>query len=429
MSGIGYDSGNSAAKSILAPLDEDNLDEQFTLPGTLVATSNPVESEGTTVSAPLEPTRTTLQKPKGIGPLEELGIDTSFSNPGIGFRVMNSRQITARNLDLSVEEESFNKVAWVMEHGESRCASCEEYYVPTSVEHARVAHCNPLGPEYPCPAGAADGKLTEGDVVDGNVVKTMSGDRALEQEEIDRTRILDRTSIPRFDSNGHLVSDASTRLASTQDYVEFFQDTNTVVASDSELYFRGWADFVNGKELDADLAEKVDSYFHGYEDAQKYTEENPRHSAPQRLVDIKPNSNMLPHASKTANEQMEQMILQRLDNLEQTVQTIAQNVCGNEGCDATAHGTFNGQPHCLPGQGCCSNAQPGACPQCGASFHGHDVCGPRGCDGIWQSSDETPQEKIQDHDRWAADTNHGQFEASTRLQFPNDVIEKFFNEG
>jgi len=122
------------------------------------------------------------------------------------------------------------------------------------------------------------------------------------------------------------------------------------------------------------------------------------------------------------------MILEKLNGIEQAV-------CGNEGCGAQAHGVFNGQCHCLPGQGCCADAQPGSCPECGASFHGHDVCGPRGCDGQWTPDDETPAEKVQDHDKWAAETNHGEFEKSSskfnssrrfKSNLPTDVVSKFF---
>lgn len=251
-----FDNGNSGDESIIAPLDEDHLQKYFTLPGTTLGTSGPQDSEqigfGTTRADVTE-------RPKPVDPLAELGIDTTFSNPGIGFTIMNSRQIIARNLDLSVEDESFNKTAWIMEHGESRCASCDAYYIPQSVEHARLSHCGEPG----CPD--LKGDLTEGDVVEAHdgkphVVKTMST--------------------------------ASTRLVSTEDYLEFLEDKT---ANSTDLYYKGVEDRRRGRELDIDLAEKADTYLQGFDDAEVYEEPNARRSAPQRLVDIKPNSNMLPH--------------------------------------------------------------------------------------------------------------------------------------
>ena len=50
-------------------------------------------------------------------------------------------------------------------------------------------------------------------------------------------------------------------------------------------------------------------------------------------------------------------------------------------CGEEAIGNFNGQPKCLPGMGCSSNAQQGSCPGCNQSFHGFNVCPGGNCQG------------------------------------------------
>lgn len=129
----------------------------------------------------------------------------------------------------------------------------------------------------------------------------------------------------------------------------------------------------------------------------------------------------------------------------QKIESMLKCLCGN-GCSSK----FNGMPHCLPGEGCCSNAMHGSdsCGSCGnpeaaGSFHNMPLCAPgqgcnegyksggdnllgliksmgckcgagcklgQGCTKGWAPTDETPNEKIQDHDNWATTTNHGEFD-------------------
>ena len=69
--------------------------------------------------------------------------------------------------------------------------------------------------------------------------------------------------------------------------------------------------------------------------------------------------------SKKASGDMEPQILQELEEIEQMLQCMCGNKCS---------GQFNGTPHCAPGEGCCANAQAGACGSCGQSFNGYNVC-------------------------------------------------------
>jgi len=163
---------------------------------------------------------------------------------------------------------SFNAIAYVIENGEIKCASCETYYIPRSEAHVKSAHCG--APECHDERQEEDMKgvdgvwtssklhrnVEEGDVVDGRVIKT---------------------------------TDEETRLASTDDYLSAFSKT----ASDSQLYYRGYEDAKSGRPLDEDLAELSDDYFHGY-DQFKFYHQMPQQSMPQNLYDIKPNSNNNP---------------------------------------------------------------------------------------------------------------------------------------
>jgi len=337
--------GNRSADDDLEALGKVEEGESFSFPGTTnvksvigklkqrIAQDNATNLEdngldNTTQHADL------MKKPVPVGPLAELGIDQTFNTPvedavptrlnskfhqastdspmatpaavaaptpapimpnaGVGSAGASAGSVPTPTVPPStiptpttqagqpqtgimMPTASFNKVAWIMEHGESKCASCEQYYVPESIEHARTAHCGfpgcsdaegvvdytQEGPHTFVPNGNADdhftlaaGKIEEGDTVDGDVIKT---------------------------------GDEETKLASTDDYLEAF----TREASDSALYYRGYEDAKSSKELDEDLAELSDDYFHGYEQF-KFYHQVPQQSVPQTLYDIKPNSNYTP---------------------------------------------------------------------------------------------------------------------------------------
>jgi len=144
---------------------------------------------------------------------------------------------------------------------------------------------------------------------------------------------------------------------------------------------------------------------------------------------------------RRSNVNLEMGIMEGLQQITQMLKCI----CGSE-CQEK----FNGMPHCTPGQGCCSNAVHGsdACGSCGnpeaaGSFHNMTICAPgqgcnedyknnndnllglinsmgckcgagcklgQGCTKNWAPTDETPNEKIQDHDDWASATDHGKYD-------------------
>lgn len=213
------------------------------VPTSLASASNPMGATPA-VTAPQAPT---MQSPTA---------PASVAMPGTA-PMANETTTPAANAVMG----SFNAIAYVIENGEVKCASCENYYIPESEAHVKSAHCG--APE--CHDAREEeemkgaegvmvaGKIEEGDVVDGDVIKT---------------------------------GDEETRLASTEDYLAAFEKTS----SDSQLYYRGYEDAKSGKPLDEDLAELSDDYFHGY-DQFKYYHIAPQGSAPQSLYDIKPNSN------------------------------------------------------------------------------------------------------------------------------------------
>lgn len=106
---------------------------------------------------------------------------------------------------------------WIIDNGQPQCSYCKEYYRPSSIAHAKVAHCGH------CAGDILPHDVEEGDVVDGDVVKTSSK------------------------GAGKITQ-----------------------GSDSELYVRGYLDHLHGKPLDEDLAVLSDDYFNGYDQARYY---------------------------------------------------------------------------------------------------------------------------------------------------------------
>ena len=132
-------------------------------------------------------------------------------------------------------------------------------------------------------------------------------------------------------------------------------------------------------------------------------------------------------SSKQANP-AEMAIMQKIDQQDKLLTMILETLCR---CGEPTAGMFNGMPHCMPGTGCATNISMSptnpsgdACcscgnPQCSGSFHGQPICAPgQGCNDHWEPGVgrkwnpimESPEEKIADHDQWASETNHGQFE-------------------
>jgi hypothetical protein len=138
---------------------------------------------------------------------------------------------------------------------------------------------------------------------------------------------------------------------------------------------------------------------------------------------------MLTSASKQAGSNMEMEILEKVKDIPRLLEMILETICR---CGQPTAGKFNGMPHCIPGSGCAdniarsqSNPDGDNCvscgnPNCSGSFHGQPICSPgQGCNDHWDSENgtrkwnplmESPEEKIADHDDWAAKTNHGDTE-------------------
>ena len=103
--------------------------------------------------------------------------------------------------------------AYILENGSPQCSVCEKVYTPKTISEAKLAHCGH------CPEDNPDAnKIDEGDVIDGDVIKTSS----------------------------------------------------KKLSNDSELYTRGYLDHLHGKPLDEDLAVLSDDYFNGYDQARYY---------------------------------------------------------------------------------------------------------------------------------------------------------------
>ncbi len=137
--------------------------------------------------------------------------------------------------------------AYVIENGMPQCSVCNEYYTPTSIGHAKLAHCGH------CPEDVLKHDVDEGDVVDGDVVKTSSKKSSIIMQ-----------------------------------------------GSDSELYVRGYLDHLHGKPLDEDLAVLSDDYFNGYDQARFYGK------TPLESVGAKPHHTVIPEHRDTALEGWEQ---------------------------------------------------------------------------------------------------------------------------
>jgi len=122
--------------------------------------------------------------------------------------------------------------AYVAENGTPKCSVCQEYYTPKTIAEAKLAHCGH------CPEDNPDAnKIEEGDVVDGDVIKT---------------------SLPDFRDSKLLMDGYGPKKASRK------------FSNDSELYTRGFLDHLHGKPLDEDLAVLSDDYFNGYDQARYY---------------------------------------------------------------------------------------------------------------------------------------------------------------
>lgn len=174
--------------------------------------------------------------------------------------------------------------AYIIENGTPSCSVCGETYTPKSIVHAKLAHCGhcpedrldeaigrtPPGevhgtwntPEQARRGneivgfGPDDGNpdLLEGDVVDGNVIKTAPREASA---PFSCPGCGEKTS-KNWVNNSCTVCGYKPKSATKK------------VSNDSELYTRGFLDHLHGKPLDEDLAVLSDDYFNGYDQARYY---------------------------------------------------------------------------------------------------------------------------------------------------------------
>jgi uncharacterized Zn finger protein (UPF0148 family) len=147
--------------------------------------------------------------------------------------------------------------AYVAENGAPKCSVCENYYTPKSIAEAKLAHCGH------CPEDNPDAnKIEEGDVVDGDVVKTSATQLPIHcpgcGEPPTRNWVNGSCKVCGYQKDQNNSGTSKSKKA----FKKF--------ANDSELYTRGYLDHLHGKPLDEDLAVLSDDYFNGYDQARFY---------------------------------------------------------------------------------------------------------------------------------------------------------------
>jgi len=156
------------------------------------------------------------------------------------------------------------KIAYIMENGQPFCNHCENYYIPKSLG---VTACTDCGCKQPNDDhGRQDVNFSH---VEGATVADEVGGRDIIKQD---------------------AITAGVKLDTTDDYVKLF---NSKIATDSDNYYRGFNDAINGKPLDEEFALLSKDYYEGYEQY-KFYNKTPQQSIGQSLYDIKPNSNNLP---------------------------------------------------------------------------------------------------------------------------------------
>jgi len=226
--------------------DLDDIEEGV-LPGTsrvpaksLVANISTQDGNPTEVTAPTGTAVIDLTKEPGMVKNEGL----SSVSPGSLSPVISE----GKNMSLSA------RIAYVMENGQPFCNRCEEHYLPASIGTVACAKCGPNDKDL----SHVEGKTVTDEDAGQDIIKTTTA--------------------------------SVNPLATTDDYLELF---NTRVATDSDNYYRGYNEAMNGQELDEDLALLSDDYYNGYEQY-KFFNKSPQQSVSQQLYDIKPNSNLIP---------------------------------------------------------------------------------------------------------------------------------------
>jgi len=217
---------------------------------------------------------TEVTAPTGVGHTDltgtpqEVRSETAAVTPGSLSKLIGASKGNAMSLN--------KRIAYAMENGQPFCNHCESYYLPSLGKTA----CTDCGCGRP---NDDHGELDDDfDGEDMSITATRSLDNVEGENVADE---VGNKEIIKQDART-----ASYKLATTDDYVSLF---HTKIATDSDNYYRGYNDAMNGVPLDEDLAILSDDYYHGYED-RKYYNKTPQESIKQDLYDMKPNSNSNP---------------------------------------------------------------------------------------------------------------------------------------
>ncbi len=172
--------------------------------------------------------------------------------------------------------------AYIIENGTPQCSVCHVYYTPKTIAEAKLAHCGN------CP----EDKVEEGDIVDGDVVKTSS--KVATEKPSSCPGCGEKTS--KTWVNGTCNTCGYKSDSSANKFVIGSHLASTKISNDSELYTRGFLDHLHGKPLDEDLAVLSDDYFNGYDQARFYGK------TPLESVGTRPHHVVIPEHIDTSLE-------------------------------------------------------------------------------------------------------------------------------
>ena len=233
--------GNHGHDDDLGSIEEEKLPGTSSVSGkTLLANISTQDSNPTEVTAPTGVSHTELEKEPPLVKNEGL----SSVSPGSLSTLITGR----KTMSLSA------RIAYVMENGQPYCSNCESYYLPASIGTTACVKC-------------------------GHIDKDLSHVEGENISDEDAGRDIIKTTVT-----------ASVSLDTTDDYLNLF---STKVATDSDNYYRGYNDAMNGLELDEDLALLSNDYYNGY-DQYKHFNKPAKDSVTQMLYDLKPKSNLIP---------------------------------------------------------------------------------------------------------------------------------------
>lgn len=170
--------------------------------------------------------------------------------------------------------------AYIIENGSPQCSVCNEYYIPKSISDAKLAHCGH------CPEDRLDearGRTPPGEVHGtwNTPAEARRGNEIVGYGPDDGNPELNRYE------EGDVV-DGNVIKTAPREGMKNLRDSSLKESSDSELYVRGFLDHLHGKPLDEDLAVLSDDYFNGYDQARYYGK------TPLESVGAKPHHVVIP---------------------------------------------------------------------------------------------------------------------------------------